>query len=118
MENVSETDFELYKDAVNSAYRLHDLLLGRLLQLAGPDTTVIILSDHGFHSDLLRPRVTPSNSGRTCDLASAARNLLRPRAGIQTRRTHLRHQSARCRTNHVNALRPAGGSGHGRPGIG
>ena len=59
MENVSETDFEFYQDAVNSAYRLHDLLLGRLLQLAGPNTTVILVSDHGFHSDLLRPRVTP-----------------------------------------------------------
>ncbi|HJT80092.1 MAG TPA: alkaline phosphatase family protein [Chthoniobacterales bacterium] len=59
MENVSEADFELFKDAVNSAYRLHDLMLGRLLQLAGPDTTVILLSDHGFHSDLLRPRATP-----------------------------------------------------------
>src|SRR3954466_4730033 len=59
MDGVPEADFELYKDVVNSAYRLHDLLLGRLLQLAGPDTTVILLSDHGFHSDLLRPRHTP-----------------------------------------------------------
>lgn len=59
MENIPEKDFELFKDVVNSAYRLHDLLLGRLLQLAGPDTTVILLSDHGFHSDLLRPPVTP-----------------------------------------------------------
>ena len=59
MERVPESDFEFYKDVVNSAYRLHDLLLGRLLQLAGPDTTVILLSDHGFHSDLLRPKATP-----------------------------------------------------------
>jgi predicted AlkP superfamily phosphohydrolase/phosphomutase/tetratricopeptide (TPR) repeat protein len=59
MERVPETDFELYKDVVNSAYRLHDLLLGRLLELAGPETTVILLSDHGFHSDLLRPLNTP-----------------------------------------------------------
>ena len=59
METVGQRDFELYQDVVNSAYRLHDLLLGRLLDLAGPDTTVILLSDHGFHSDLLRPRHTP-----------------------------------------------------------
>jgi predicted AlkP superfamily phosphohydrolase/phosphomutase/tetratricopeptide (TPR) repeat protein len=59
MEGVPEPEFGLYKDVVNSAYRLHDLLLGRLLQLAGPDTTVILLSDHGFHSDLLRPQHTP-----------------------------------------------------------
>jgi len=56
---VPEPDFDFYKDAVNSAYRLHDLLLGRLLQLAGPNTTIILVSDHGFHSDLLRPRATP-----------------------------------------------------------
>ncbi|HEY4282482.1 MAG TPA: alkaline phosphatase family protein [Chthoniobacterales bacterium] len=59
MDGVPQRAFELYKDVVNSAYRLHDLLLGRLLHLAGPDTTVILLSDHGFHSDLLRPRYTP-----------------------------------------------------------
>src|SRR5205085_6000999 len=59
MHGVAEQDFELYKDVVNSAYRLHDLLLGRLVQLAGSDTTVILLSDHGFHSDLLRPGYTP-----------------------------------------------------------
>ena len=27
--------------------------------LAGPDTTVIVVSDHGFHSDHLRPTFTP-----------------------------------------------------------
>ena len=59
MEPVQEADFEFYKDVVNSAYRLHDLMLGRLLELAGSDATVILLSDHGFHSDHLRPRSTP-----------------------------------------------------------
>ncbi len=52
---VNEREFELYGDAVNSAYRLQDLLLGRLLQLAGDDATVIICSDHGFHTGELRP---------------------------------------------------------------
>ena len=32
-----------------------DSLLGRLLSLAGPETTVIVLSDHGFQSAALRP---------------------------------------------------------------
>lgn len=59
MEPVKEGDFELYNDVVNGAYRLHDLMLGRILHLAGPDTTVMILSDHGFHSDHLRPPGTP-----------------------------------------------------------
>ncbi len=59
MERVKEEDFEFYRDVVNGGYRLHDLMLGRLLELVGPDTTVIILSDHGFHSDHLRPPGTP-----------------------------------------------------------
>jgi predicted AlkP superfamily phosphohydrolase/phosphomutase/tetratricopeptide (TPR) repeat protein len=53
--HVSEKEFELYKDVVNSAYRLSDLLLADLLRHAGPDTTVILCSDHGFHSDNRRP---------------------------------------------------------------
>jgi tetratricopeptide (TPR) repeat protein len=35
------------------------MLLGRLLRLVGPETTVILLSDHGFHPDHLRPRGIP-----------------------------------------------------------
>jgi tetratricopeptide (TPR) repeat protein len=34
-------------------------MLERLLQLAGPDTTVMLVSDHGFHCDHLRPRGIP-----------------------------------------------------------
>ena len=57
---ISEEDFEIYQHVVESAYRFHDLMLGRLLQLAGPDTTVILMSDHGFHPDRLRPRHLPN----------------------------------------------------------
>ncbi len=57
---VPEGDFEMYKDVVASGYRLMDLFLARLLELAGPETTVMILSDHGFHSDHLRPKVIPN----------------------------------------------------------
>jgi tetratricopeptide (TPR) repeat protein len=59
MAGIPERDFELYKEVVAGAYRLHDLLLARLLQLAGPDTAVVLVSDHGFHSDHLRPPFTP-----------------------------------------------------------
>jgi tetratricopeptide (TPR) repeat protein len=34
-------------------------MLETLLTLAGPDTTVLLVSDHGFHSDHLRPRGIP-----------------------------------------------------------
>jgi predicted AlkP superfamily phosphohydrolase/phosphomutase/tetratricopeptide (TPR) repeat protein len=59
LRGVDEKEFELYKDVVSGGYRLMDLFLGRLLQLAGPDTTVLVVSDHGFHSDHLRPRQIP-----------------------------------------------------------
>ena len=59
MEGIPEDDFEMYKEVVNGAYRLHDLMLQRLLQLAGPETAVMLVSDHGFHSDHLRPKFTP-----------------------------------------------------------
>ncbi len=60
MEGISEKDAEIFKDVVPSAYRFQDILLRRMLDLAGPDTSVIILSDHGFHSDDLRPKLTPN----------------------------------------------------------
>ena len=41
-------------------YQYHDMMLGRLLELAGDDTTVILMSDHGFHPDHLRTQVIPS----------------------------------------------------------
>jgi tetratricopeptide (TPR) repeat protein len=59
MEGIPEEKFEIYKDVVNGAYRFHDMMLQTLLDLAGPDTTVILVSDHGFHSDHLRPRGIP-----------------------------------------------------------
>jgi len=59
MENVSEGDFEIYKDVVTGCYRFHDLILGRLMHLAGEDTTIVLCSDHGYHSDHLRPKETP-----------------------------------------------------------
>lgn len=55
MKNVPEKQFELYRDVVKGAYKFHDMMLERQLQLAGPDATVILVSDHGFHSDHMRP---------------------------------------------------------------
>jgi tetratricopeptide (TPR) repeat protein len=58
-EGIPEKEFEIYKEVVNGIYKFHDMMLQRLLQLAGPDTTVLLVSDHGFHSDHLRPRYMP-----------------------------------------------------------
>ena len=59
MEGIPEADFELYKQVVTGIYKLHDLFLCRLMQLAGPGTAIVLVSDHGFHSDHLRPKFTP-----------------------------------------------------------
>ncbi|HLN01558.1 MAG TPA: alkaline phosphatase family protein [Bryobacteraceae bacterium] len=56
---VTDEQFELYKDVVAGGYRLHDMMLARLLELAGPETTFVLVSDHGFHSDHLRPLGIP-----------------------------------------------------------
>src|SRR5262249_47051158 len=40
-------------------YRLQDRLLGELLQSIAADSTVIVLSDHGFASGASRPRDVP-----------------------------------------------------------
>jgi len=55
MDTISEEDFNRYRHVVTGIYRFHDVMLGRILELAGPEATVIIVSDHGFHSDHLRP---------------------------------------------------------------
>jgi predicted AlkP superfamily phosphohydrolase/phosphomutase/Flp pilus assembly protein TadD len=59
MENIPEDRFEIYKDVVDGAYRFHDMMLETLITFAGPDATVVLVSDHGFHSDHLRPRSIP-----------------------------------------------------------
>lgn len=59
-DHISDDDFEIFQHVVQCAYVYHDMMLGRLLELAGDDTTVILLSDHGFHPDHLRPRAIPS----------------------------------------------------------
>lgn len=57
---IYESEFQHYSDVVTNAYRLHDAMLGRLLQLAGEEATVIVLSDHGFKSDHTRPVTVPN----------------------------------------------------------
>ncbi|HVY94619.1 MAG TPA: alkaline phosphatase family protein, partial [Bryobacteraceae bacterium] len=56
---ISQRDFELYGNVVNMAYQFHDQMLGTLLAKAGEDVTVILMSDHGFHPDHLRPSAIP-----------------------------------------------------------
>ena len=59
MAGTKDEDYAMYQEVVAGAYRIHDHMLARLLQLAGPETAVVLVSDHGFHSDHLRPKFTP-----------------------------------------------------------
>lgn len=57
---VSEEEYRLYNRVVESGYILHDIYLGALLKQCSEETTIILVSDHGFHSDHLRPARIPS----------------------------------------------------------
>jgi predicted AlkP superfamily phosphohydrolase/phosphomutase/tetratricopeptide (TPR) repeat protein len=60
MEGLDEEMFEMFKDVVLGAYVFHDMMLDRLLKMVDDDTTVVVVSDHGFHSDHLRPTHVPN----------------------------------------------------------
>ncbi len=56
---IGERDFELYHNVVSMAYQFHDRMLGTLIEKAGEGATFILMSDHGFHPDHLRPASIP-----------------------------------------------------------
>lgn len=51
-----------FRGIVANAYRYHDVMLGRLLALAGENCGVMVISDHGFHSDALLPDYIPAEA--------------------------------------------------------
>lgn len=56
---IPREQFRLYSGVIEAGYRFHDMLLERLLNLVDDDTTVLLISDHGFHADHLRPLGLP-----------------------------------------------------------
>ena len=57
--NVREEDFEIYAPVMAGVYQFHDMMLGRLVELAGPEATIVLCSDHGFQSGANRPLGNP-----------------------------------------------------------
>ena len=55
MSHVSDDDVRRFGGVMDACYRWHDMMLGRLMGLAGHDVTVIVVSDHGFHQGATRP---------------------------------------------------------------
>lgn len=48
--SISQEKYDIYKDAVISSYKIQDMMLERTMQLVDKNTTVIVMSDHGFES--------------------------------------------------------------------
>ena len=55
MSHVKPADLRVYGEVMDRVYRMHDRLLGELMEVAGPGTSVMLISDHGFHSGAERP---------------------------------------------------------------
>lgn len=62
-DHIPQHAFDLYKDVVTAGYRFHDMMLGRVLDLIDDDTTVMLISDHGFQPDHLRTKELPHEPG-------------------------------------------------------
>ncbi len=58
MRTVGEAEFEIYRDVVDGIYRFHDRMLARLIELAGEETAVMLVSGNGFESGDRRPERT------------------------------------------------------------
>jgi len=61
MEAVTEEEFALYRHVVEGGYILHDIALGKLIDCAGPDTAIMVISDHGFRTKHQRPTHLPND---------------------------------------------------------
>jgi predicted AlkP superfamily phosphohydrolase/phosphomutase/tetratricopeptide (TPR) repeat protein len=59
IQGIPDSDYELYKEVIQGFYIFHDMMLERLVNLAGEDTTIIITSDHGFNTGNMRSVAWP-----------------------------------------------------------
>jgi predicted AlkP superfamily phosphohydrolase/phosphomutase/tetratricopeptide (TPR) repeat protein len=50
LKSIPQDAFDIYNDAVVSAYKIQDMMLDRTMELVDDDTTIIVMSDHGFES--------------------------------------------------------------------
>ena len=69
--HISERQMRFYGDVMDRVYDRHDEALGRLLERAGPETTVLLLSDHGFHSGPKRPNMHGLAPSKRMELESS-----------------------------------------------
>lgn len=68
MAMVTTEEFERFRNAVPRYFEIQDRMLGELLAAAGPDTDVVLLSDHGFRTGDDRPEdVAPYTTGQPAE---------------------------------------------------
>lgn len=76
--NVDQNNYDIFKEAVTGSYIFQDMMLERKLQLIDDDTTVIVMSDHGFESgphrilDMPKVQAAPSLEHRQFGMFVAA----------------------------------------------
>ncbi len=58
--NISKADYDLYHRVVTGAYQFHDMMLRRIMDFVDEHTTILLVSDHGFQPDHLRPKILPN----------------------------------------------------------
>ena len=71
MAHVTEREQRLFGGVMDKVYEWHDAALGRILAAAGGDVTALLLSDHGFHSDHLRPNLSELPPERRMELEAS-----------------------------------------------
>jgi tetratricopeptide (TPR) repeat protein len=73
---VNEQDAEIYGGVMTHCYQFLDMMLEALLAYAGSETTVLLVSDHGFHCEARRPScdawINPESWHREFGIACAA----------------------------------------------
>jgi tetratricopeptide (TPR) repeat protein len=55
---ISEADFQAFRNTVDRYYEYQDEVLAELLRLEGPDTVTLVVSDHGFKTGEIRPTIS------------------------------------------------------------
>ncbi len=63
LRGIKEDQYELFKNVVTTAYQYHDMMLGRILNLTDEETTIVLVSDHGFQSGKNRLLSLPKENG-------------------------------------------------------
>jgi len=71
MEHVSDSEVRWFSEVMDQVYIWHDQLLGELIEIAGTETNIILVSDHGFHNGSLRPKLANLPPERRMELESS-----------------------------------------------